>query len=97
MMNDLHVAYVAKRRKNITRTEATLKEIPGRFCMDRRVKDALAKDPREYKSSTFINRVGGPNASVHADGWDTCKQYEHCWSREHVCTILLPKGCLFEV
>ena len=33
-MNDLYVAYVAKRRKIIARTETTLKEMPGRFRMD---------------------------------------------------------------
>jgi hypothetical protein len=82
-MNDLHDAYVAKRRKIIARTEATLKEMPGRFRMDRRVKDALAKDLREYKSATFIDRVGGPNAPVHADGWDACKQYG-CGTRKNI-------------
>ena len=53
-MNDLHVAYIAKRRKLIARTKAQLKEMPGRSQADQKVKFALEKKFKKHKDATFV-------------------------------------------
>ena len=82
-MNDLHVAYTAKRRKLVARAEVKLKDMPERSRADRREKFTLEKDLKEYREATFIRVEGRADKPVHADGWAACSQYG-CGARKSI-------------
>ena len=82
-MDDLHTAYVAKRRKIIVRAKVALEEMTGNTRAITQRRTRLEKDLNEYEALTFVPVPNKFSLPVHKDGWEACSQYG-CGNRQRL-------------
>ena len=75
VIDDAHVAYVAKRGTMIKRDEARLEELTGSTRSVVQERTRLTNILEEYKSQVLIKDANGVSRPIHADGWEAYDQY----------------------
>jgi hypothetical protein len=82
---DLHSAYLAKRKDIVTRSKAKLKAMTGRSRQTTLVKVKLTNDLNDYEKEIFVEDPDNINKMKHKydNGWDACDQYG-CGARKFI-------------